>query len=142
MPTRRRIASTTIASGMAQQFGLAMMPSLSRILSALTSGTRSGTVSASRQARPRSTASAPDSPPPRRAGAITPIISTCVLNIVDILITIVVLTPIAILLAAAGYIGFLVLFRRWTIYTLRTDEPLLANPGADDRREAEKPSPA
>jgi len=65
-----------------------------------------------------------------------------VLNIVDILITIAVLTPIAILLAAAGYVGFLVLFRRWTIYTLRTDEPLLANPGADDRREAEKPSPA
>ena len=39
-------------------------------------------------------------------------------------------------------IGLYVLFRRWTIYTLRTDEPLLANPGADDRREAEKPSPA
>ncbi len=62
------------------------------------------------------------------------------LNIVDILITIAVLTPIAMLLAAAGYIGYLVLFRRWTIYTLRTDEPAL-NPGPEVREDRERPAP-
>src|SRR5919204_500905 len=55
------MGSRTTVSGIAQQFGFAMMPSLSRMSSPLTSGTTSGTFCFMRHAELLSMTSAPDS---------------------------------------------------------------------------------
>src|SRR2546427_392372 len=61
MPTAFCSGCKTTVSGTAQQFGLAMMPSLSRMSSRFTSGTTSGTFSFMRQAELLSITRAPAS---------------------------------------------------------------------------------